>query len=88
MQGEFVAYYRVSTDRQGRSGLDLEAQKQAVQDYLNGGSWSLLAEMTEVETGKRSDRPELARSLIGSRPQEFTRCDGADGGESEEAISR
>src|SRR6202048_4927452 len=63
MQGRFVAYYRVSTDRQGRSGLGLEAQQKAVQDYLNGGDWSLVAELTEVETGKRSDRPELTKAL-------------------------
>jgi DNA invertase Pin-like site-specific DNA recombinase len=61
--GRFVAYYRVSTDRQGRSGLGLEAQQRAVQAYLNGGEWSLVAELTEVETGKRSDRPELAKAL-------------------------
>src|SRR6202047_80805 len=59
----YVAYYRVSTDRQGRSGLGLDAQQKAVQDYLNGGDWSLVAELTEVETGKRSDRPELAKAL-------------------------
>jgi DNA invertase Pin-like site-specific DNA recombinase len=63
MQGRFVAYYRVSTDRQGRSGLGLEAQQKAVQDYLNGADWSLVAELTEVETGKRSDRPELTKAL-------------------------
>ena len=63
MRGNFVAYYRVSTDRQGRSGLGLDAQQKAVQDYLNGGDWSLVAELTEVETGKRSDRPELAKAL-------------------------
>src|SRR5262245_20110396 len=63
MQGNFVAYYRVSTDRQGRSGLGLDAQQQAVQAYLNGGDWSLIAELTEVETGKKSDRPELAKAL-------------------------
>jgi DNA invertase Pin-like site-specific DNA recombinase len=40
MQGRFVAYYRVSTDRQGRSGLGLETQQKAVQDYLNGMSSS------------------------------------------------
>jgi DNA invertase Pin-like site-specific DNA recombinase len=62
-EGDFVAYYRVSTDRQGRSGLGLDAQQKAVQDYLNGGDWSLVAELTEVETGKRSDRPELAKAL-------------------------
>ena len=58
-----VAYYRVSTDHQGKSGLGLEAQREAVQSYLNGGSWRLAAEVTEVESGKRNDRPELDRAL-------------------------
>jgi DNA invertase Pin-like site-specific DNA recombinase len=62
-RGKFVAYYRVSTDRQGESGLGLEAQRGAVLDYLNGGSWQLIAEFTEVESGKRSDRPQLAAAL-------------------------
>ena len=62
-KGKFVAYYRVSTKRQGRSGLGLEAQKAAVGDYLNGGRWTLVGEATEVESGKRSDRPELAKAL-------------------------
>jgi DNA invertase Pin-like site-specific DNA recombinase len=61
--GRFVAYYRVSTDRQGRSGLGLEAQREAVQRYLDGGSWSLADEVTEVESGRRTDRPELDRAL-------------------------
>jgi hypothetical protein len=55
--GRFVAYYRVSTDKQGKSGLGLEAQREAVRRYLNGGSWSLADEVTEVESGKRNDRP-------------------------------
>ena len=59
----FVAYYRVSTDRQGRSGLGLEAQQKAVRDYLNGGAWEMTGEFVEVESGKRADRPELARAL-------------------------
>src|SRR6516225_10953855 len=59
--GKHVAYYRVSTARQGRSGL--EAQRQAVADYLNGGDWKIVGEFTEVESGKKSDRPELARAL-------------------------
>jgi DNA invertase Pin-like site-specific DNA recombinase len=63
MQGPFVAYYRVSTDRQGRSGLGLEAQQRAVMDFLNGGSSELIGSFTEVETGKRSDRPELQKAL-------------------------
>ena len=59
--GRFVAYYRVSTDKQGQSGLGLEAQRQAVMNYLNGGPWRLVAEHTEVESGKRNARPELQR---------------------------
>jgi DNA invertase Pin-like site-specific DNA recombinase len=62
-EGRFVAYYRVSTARQGRSKLGLEAQRKAVMDHLNGGSWKLLAEHTEVESGKRTDRPELAKAI-------------------------
>lgn len=61
--GKFVAYYRVSTRRQGQSGLGLEAQKEAVQQHLNGGNWQLVEEIVEVESGKRSDRPQLLRAL-------------------------
>jgi DNA invertase Pin-like site-specific DNA recombinase len=61
--GKFVAYFRVSTDRQGKSGLGLEAQRQAVMTYLNGGSWTLVEEFTEIESGKRTDRPELQKAL-------------------------
>lgn len=61
--GDFVAYYRVSTDQQGKSGLGLEAQRKAVLDYLNGGQWELIAEFTEVESGKKTDRPELEQAL-------------------------
>src|SRR4028118_291661 len=60
---KFVAYYRVSTEKQGRSGLGLEAQQEAVRSYLNGGAWKLVAEVVEVETGKRNDRPKLAEAL-------------------------
>ncbi|MCK1562455.1 recombinase family protein [Bradyrhizobium sp. 173] len=65
--GKFVAYYRVSTDRQGRSGLGLEAQRAAVSTYLNGGSWSIIAEFTEVESGRKADRPELDKALAAAR---------------------
>ena len=65
--GKFVAYYRVSTARQGRSGLGLEAQRQSGVDYLNGGRWQLVAEHTEVESGKVNDRPELIRALAACR---------------------
>ena len=67
--GNFIAYFRVSTDRQGQSGLGLEAQRKAVMDYLNGGNWKLVAEYTEVESGKRNDRPELADALVACRRQ-------------------
>ena len=63
-EGKFVAYYRVSTDRQGKSGLGLDAQRKAVSDYLNGGAWELVAEFTEVESGKRADRPQLDAALV------------------------
>jgi DNA invertase Pin-like site-specific DNA recombinase len=59
MDGKFIAYYRVSTDKQGKSGLGLDAQRQAIENYLNGGSWKLIGEFTEVESGKNSDRPQL-----------------------------
>lgn len=66
-QRKYVAYYRVSTQRQGRSGLGLEAQQKAVRDYLNGGTWDLAGEFTEVETGKGSKplkhRPALKEAL-------------------------
>jgi DNA invertase Pin-like site-specific DNA recombinase len=65
--GKFVAYYRVSTDKQGQSGLGLDAQRAAVMTYLNGGPWKLVAEHTEVETGKRADRPELQKALAACR---------------------
>ena len=61
--GKFVAYYRVSTARQGKSGLGLEAQRHAVTEFLNGGDWKIVAEFTEVESGKRSDRPALEKAL-------------------------
>src|SRR5258705_3861512 len=66
--GKFVSYLRVSTKRQGESGLGLEAQRAAVEAFLNGGSWQLVAEHVEVESGKRDDtRPELARAFEACR---------------------
>ena len=62
-RGKFVAYFRVSTDKQGRSGLGFEAQRHAVDQFLNGGSWSLIGEFIEVESGKRNKRPELEKAL-------------------------
>jgi DNA invertase Pin-like site-specific DNA recombinase len=62
-KGKFISYLRVSTDKQGRSGLGLEAQRAAVESYLNGGRWTLSAEYVEAESGKRSDRPKLSKAL-------------------------
>ena len=56
----FVAYYRVSTARQGRSGLGLEAQRDAVLAFINGHA-ELVAQFTEVESGKHADREELKK---------------------------
>src|SRR3954452_13164905 len=66
-----VAYYRVSTARQGRSGLGIEAQKAAVQRFAAAEGFELTAEFVEVETGKGSDaldrRPKLAAALAAGR---------------------
>jgi DNA invertase Pin-like site-specific DNA recombinase len=66
--GKFVSYLRVSTKRQGESGLGLEAQRAAVATFLNGGSWQLVEEHVEVESGKRADnRPALAKAFDACR---------------------
>jgi DNA invertase Pin-like site-specific DNA recombinase len=65
--GEFVSYLRVSTSRQGQSGLGLEAQRKAVLDYLNGGNWRLIGEYVEVESGANDERPKLAEALARCR---------------------
>jgi DNA invertase Pin-like site-specific DNA recombinase len=74
--GEFVAYYRVSTTGQGVSGLGLEAQREAVERYLNGGSWSLIEAFTEIETGKGANaldrRPQLKAALAYARKHKAT----------------
>ena len=65
--GKWISYLRVSTDRQGKSGLGLEAQRAAVTDFLNGGRWKLVKEFVEVESGKRTDRPQLDAALKACR---------------------
>ncbi|SHG81258.1 recombinase family protein [Bradyrhizobium erythrophlei] len=65
--GKWISYLRVSTDRQGKSGLGLEAQRTSVADFLNGGQWKLIKEFVEVESGKRADRPQLEAALAACR---------------------
>lgn len=68
---KFVAYYRVSTQKQGASGLGLEAQREAVSRFLNGGASGLLGEFIETETGKGANaldkRPQLRAALEACR---------------------
>ena len=57
-----IAYYRVSTQKQGRSGLGLEAQRKAVSSFAEAEGFEIVAEFTEVETGKGSDALDRRRS--------------------------
>lgn len=74
--GKFIAYHRVSTQKQGASGLGLEAQKEAVSRFLNGGDRELVGEYVEVETGKGADalakRPQLKSALTACRKEGAT----------------
>ena len=72
MNGNFVSYLRVSTERQGKSGLGLDAQRKAVEDCLNGGGWKILDEFVEVESGKHSDRAELMKALRACKANKAT----------------
>ena len=61
--GSFVSYLRVSTQKQGQSGLGLEAQRKAVSDYLNYGDWNVIEELVEIESGKNNRRPKLMEAI-------------------------
>ena len=62
--GKFISYLRVSTKRQGESGLGLDAQRHAVTSFLNGGRWKLVEEHVEIEIGKdHKNRPALHKAL-------------------------
>jgi DNA invertase Pin-like site-specific DNA recombinase len=68
-EGRFVCYFRVSTARQGRSGLGLEAQKETVALFLNGSRWDVMTEFVEIETGTLGDdeRPQLGKAIQACR---------------------
>jgi DNA invertase Pin-like site-specific DNA recombinase len=66
---QLVAYYRVSTDRQGQSGLGLDAQRQRIQQLAAARGAQLVAEFTEVESGRKNQRPVLAQALAEARRQ-------------------
>lgn len=59
----YIAYYRVSTKKQGASGLGIEAQKTAVQKFLNRNEDIILSEFQDIESGKKDDRPELKKAI-------------------------
>jgi len=67
MKQTYISYLRVSTESQRDSGLGLEAQRTTVTDFLNGGSWELVSEYLEVESGRKDDRPELEAALSACR---------------------
>jgi DNA invertase Pin-like site-specific DNA recombinase len=68
----FVSYLRVSTQQQGRSGLGLEAQRDAIDKHIRHAGGTLLAEHIEVESGKKNDRPELTKALAAARATRST----------------
>ena len=64
---KLVAYYRVSTYKQAQSGLGLEAQRQAVEQYATGHQADVIAEYVETESGRKCDRPQLSEALAYAR---------------------
>jgi DNA invertase Pin-like site-specific DNA recombinase len=72
MPRPFIAYFRVSTDRQGRSGLGLDAQRDAVVRHISSHAGVLIGEYCEVESGKRNDRPQLAAAMAAAKKGKAT----------------
>jgi DNA invertase Pin-like site-specific DNA recombinase len=70
--GKLIVYYRVSTDKQEASGLGIDAQKQAVREYVGRTGNDVLARYTETESGKIAERPQLARALAHARRSRAT----------------
>lgn len=62
-KGKFISYIRVSTGKQGRSGLGLEAQRKSIQDYVQKNNWTVLQEFIEVDSGKNDERKQLKLAL-------------------------
>ena len=60
---DFIAYFRVSTDKQGAKGLGMDAQKSTVNQYITANNGNLIAEFVEVESGKKTNRNELNKAL-------------------------
>ncbi len=63
MAVKYISYLRVSTDRQGKSGLGLEAQRKQVNDFITSCGGILESEFIEIESGKKNDRPELCKAI-------------------------
>jgi DNA invertase Pin-like site-specific DNA recombinase len=73
--GELGAYYRVSTARQGRSGLGLKAQRTAVRQFLDGGKWKLVGEFTEIESGKKDAGKDMSEEGLVRLQERFSDYD-------------
>ncbi len=69
---KFIAYFRVSTEKQGTSGLGLDAQRAAVRRHVAGAGGAIVAEFQEIESGKKNDRPQIAAALAACRAQRAT----------------
>lgn len=87
MMRKAVSYYRVSTAKQGKSGLGLEAQRKAIEDFTSAGNWQIIGEFIEIESGKL-DRPLSGGGVITLRThRRDANCGEARSVESKRRIS-